>query len=59
MTEIEIHRRGRCVERFVSDVDPDDELACLMLQRRRARELRRPVEQLTLRTVADHEIPQV
>ena len=50
MAEIEIHRRGRCIERFDSDVDPADELDCVTLLRHRARELRRPVEELTLRT---------
>lgn len=50
MADFEVHRRGRRIERFQSDVSPGDELGCVALLRRRARELRRPVEELTLRT---------
>ena len=52
MADVEIRLHGRTLERFVSDVDPDDEPECVALLRRRARELRRPVEGLTLRTTA-------
>jgi hypothetical protein len=51
VAEFEIRQRGRRVERFESDVDPTDEFACVALPKRRAREIRRPVEQLVLRTV--------
>jgi hypothetical protein len=49
MADVEIRFRGRTVERFVSEVDPEDELECVALLRRRARELRKPVDGLTLR----------
>jgi hypothetical protein len=51
VAEFEIRLRGRRIERFESDIDPADEFACVALLKRRARELRRPVEQLVLRTV--------
>lgn len=49
----EIHdaRKGR-VERFTSDVDPQDGVECVALLRRRARELRLPVDGLRLVTWA-------
>jgi hypothetical protein len=50
MADVEIRRRGRRLEKFVSDVDPDDEIACVALLRRRASELRRPVSELLLVT---------
>jgi hypothetical protein len=50
MAEVEIRRRGRRLEKFDSDVDPDDEIACVALLRRRAVELRRPVAELKLVT---------
>lgn len=52
MADVEIRYRGRTVERFVGDVDPDDELECVALLRRRARELRKPLDGLTLRVTA-------
>ncbi|MGL5862964.1 MAG: hypothetical protein ACRCY9_17095 [Phycicoccus sp.] len=50
MADVEIRRRGRRLERFASDVDPDDEIACTALLRRRALDLRRPVGELLLLT---------
>lgn len=52
MADVEIRARGRTIERFVSEVDPDDEQACVALLRRRARELRRPADGLSLRVTA-------
>lgn len=51
VAEFEIRYRGRRIERFDSDVDPADEFACVALLKRRAQELRRPAQQLVLRTV--------
>jgi hypothetical protein len=51
-SQVEIRRGRRVVERFLSDIDPDDESECIALLRRRARELAKPVEELTLRTWA-------
>lgn len=50
MAEIEIRRNGQRLEKFVSDVDPEDEFACVALLRRRAVELRKPVRELHLLT---------
>jgi hypothetical protein len=52
-TQFEVHdaRKGR-VEKFTSDVDPEDAVECVALLRRRARELRLPVEGLRLVTWA-------
>jgi|1185.fasta_scaffold542906_1 hypothetical protein len=52
VTDVEIRFRGRTVERFVSEVDPDDDLECVALLRRRAHELGKPVDGLTLRATA-------
>jgi hypothetical protein len=49
MADAEIRFRGRTVERFVFGVDPDDELECVALLRRWARELRKPVDGLISR----------
>lgn len=48
MSEIEIRDGNRRIDRFRADVDADDEAACVALLRRRARQLRRPVERLVL-----------
>jgi hypothetical protein len=48
VAEIEIRHKGRQVERFSADVDPRDEIECVALLRRRARELRLPLERLSL-----------
>lgn len=51
-TDVEIRgKRNRLVERFSSDIDPADEQECIALLRRRARELRMDVSQLTLQVV--------
>ena len=51
-TDVEIrNQRNRLVERFSSNVDPTDEEECVALLRRRARELRLDVDDLTLRVV--------
>jgi len=41
-------RRNRQVERFSSNIDPADEEECIALLRRRARELRMDVSELSL-----------
>jgi hypothetical protein len=51
VSEIEIRFKGRRLERFVADVDPEDEVALVALLRRRAKELNRPVESMTLRVM--------
>lgn len=56
MSEVEIRWRHRRLERFHSDVDPEDAEECISLLRRRSRELRRPVDQLTLRVWPDGNI---
>ncbi len=53
MSQVEIRLRGRRLEQFDADVDPEDEITCVALLRRRAVELRRPVGQLTLRIWPD------
>ena len=46
-------RRNRVVERFSSNIDPTDEEECVALLRRRARELRQDVSELTLNVVVN------
>jgi hypothetical protein len=53
MSEVEVKWRHRRLERFHSDVDHEDAEECVALLRRRARELGRPVDQLTLRVRLD------
>jgi hypothetical protein len=50
MAEVEIRYLGRRIEHFQSDIDPADEFECLALLKRRARELRRPVNKMVLVT---------
>jgi hypothetical protein len=50
VAEVEIRRNGWRLERFSSDVDPEDEIACVALLRRRAEDLRKPVHELRLLT---------
>jgi hypothetical protein len=53
VSEVEVKWRHRRLERFHSDVDHEDADECVALLRRRARELGRPVDQLTLRVWPD------
>jgi hypothetical protein len=53
VSEVEIRWRMRRLERFHSDVHPADGEECVALLRRRAPELGRPVDQLTLRVWPD------
>jgi hypothetical protein len=50
MSDIEIREGNRRLESFRADIDPDDEAECVALLRRRAKQLRRPVERLVLIT---------
>ncbi len=53
-TDVEIrNRRNRLVERFSSNVDPTDEEECVALLRRRAKELRIEVAELSLNVVVN------
>jgi hypothetical protein len=47
--QVEIRQRARRLETFMSDVDPEDEVACVALLRKRAAELRKPAAELELR----------
>jgi hypothetical protein len=54
-TEVEIRNyRNRVVERFSSEVDPNDEGACVALLCRRAKDLRLKASELSLHVVANH-----
>jgi hypothetical protein len=50
VAEVEIRSKGRRLEKFASDVDPDDEIACVALLRQRAVQLRKPAAELRLVT---------
>jgi hypothetical protein len=50
MADIEIRQNGRRLEKFVTDVDPNDEIACVALLRQRAKELHKPATELRLLT---------
>ena len=52
MPKVEIHGKRHRLEHFESDINPENEIECVALLRQRARELKRPIEELSLVTYA-------